>query len=221
MVLGRERELEVLGRFVGDMAAGPSAALLEGSAGIGKTTLWLEALAMAEDAGSVVLSTRASESEARWSYAGRGDLLTGSVAAFPELPESQRRALEAALLRGDAPTTSPDQLAVSLAVLAVIRRLAEGPGIVLAIDDVQWLDASTARVLSFVLRRLTTEPVAVIATLRVGSGAPADPLGLDRAMPALVRIAVGPMPEDPLGRLLRERTDTELPHPVITRLHTA
>ena len=64
MVLGRERELEVLARFVGDVAARPSAAVLQGSAGIGKTTLWLEALAMAEDAGSVVLSTRASESEA-------------------------------------------------------------------------------------------------------------------------------------------------------------
>ncbi len=222
MVLGRERELEVLARFVGDMATGPSAALLEGSAGIGKTTLWLEAIAMAEHAGLVVLSTRASESEARWSYAGLGDLLTGSVVAFPELPEPQRRALETALLRGGAPTASPDQRAVSLAVLAVIRRLAEEcAAVVLALDDVQWLDASTARVLSFVLRRLTNEPVAVIATLRIGSGAPADPLGLDRAMPALVRIAVGPMPEDPLGRLLRERTDTELPHPVVTRLHTA
>ena len=222
MVLGRERELEVLVRFVGDMATGPSAALLEGSAGIGKTTLWLEAIAMAEHAGLVVLSTRASESEARWSYAGLGDLLTGSVVAFPELPEPQRRALETTLLRGGTPTASPDQRAVSLAVLAVIRRLAEErAAVVLALDDVQWLDASTARVLSFVLRRLTTEPVAVIATLRIGSGAPGDPLNLDRAMPALVRIAVGPMPEDPLGRLLRARTDTELPHPVVTRLHAA
>jgi len=145
VVLGRERELEVLARFVGDMATGPSAALLEGSAGIGKTTLWLEAIAMAEHAGLVVLSTRASESEARWSYAGLGDLLTGSVVAFPELPEPQRRALETTLLRGGTPTASPDQRAVSLAVLAVIRRLAEErAAVVLALDDVQWLDASTA-----------------------------------------------------------------------------
>jgi predicted ATPase len=194
VVLGREHELDVLQRFVRTVSDGVSAALLEGSAGIGKTTLWLEAAAMAEQAGRCILQTRASEAETGWAYAGLGDLLTGLVdEATPDLPEPQRRALEMALLRTESSGAPPDQRAVSLATLAVVRAIAERSPVLVAIDDVQWLDPSTARVMSFVLRRLTNEPVSVIATQRIGSGTPDEPIGLDRAVPSLLRISIGSM----------------------------
>lgn len=222
MVLGREHELDVLQRFVETVSGGPAAALLEGSAGIGKTTLWLEALAMAEGAGWRTLSTRASEAETGWAYAGLGDLLAGPVdEAIPDLPEPQSRALQTALLRAGSTGVPPDQRAVSLATLAVVRAIAERRPVLVAIDDVQWLDPSTARVVSFVLRRLTAESVSVLATQRIGSGAPDEPVGLDSAVPSLLRIPVGPMPEDPIAQLLRERTRAELSHPLMAKVHAA
>jgi DNA-binding CsgD family transcriptional regulator/exonuclease VII small subunit len=222
VVLGRESELDALRRFVAEIPAGPSTLLLEGSAGIGKTTLWLEAAAMARQTGFRILTTRASESEARLSYAGLSDLLTDVTEdAFDALPPPQRHALETALLRTATRGSPPDQRAVLLAALTVVRGLAASEPLVIAIDDVQWLDAPTARVLSFVLRRLSREPVAVIAALRIGSGSAGDPIDLERAMPTLTRLQVGPMAEDPLGRLMRERADVDLPHPAVVRLHRA
>ena len=71
------------------------------------------------------------------------------------------------------------------------------------------------------LRRLTDEPVSVLATQRIGSGAPDEPVGLARAGPSLLRISVGPLPEDPIARMVRERIGAELSHPLMSKVHTA
>ncbi|HWD46059.1 MAG TPA: hypothetical protein VHM23_20495 [Actinomycetota bacterium] len=90
---------------------------------------------------------------------------------------------------------------------------------IVAIDDVQWLDVPSARVLAFVVRRLEDAPVRILLALRVGSGG--DPLGLGRAGPApsLHRVPVGPLREEAMTRLLRARTEGELTRPVLLRLH--
>ena len=66
--VGRERELDAIGRFLEQVPAGPSALLIEGEAGIGKTAVWLEALRLADETGLRVLRARPAEAEARLSY---------------------------------------------------------------------------------------------------------------------------------------------------------
>ena len=95
-ILGRDAELAEIERFVGSVAAGPSTLILEGAAGIGKTTLWDAGVALASEAGHQVLSCRPVEAEARLSYTALGDLLDLEL---PPLPAPQERALDAALLR--------------------------------------------------------------------------------------------------------------------------
>jgi DNA-binding CsgD family transcriptional regulator len=220
-VLGRDAELAEIDRFTGSVPSGPTAIVFEGSAGIGKTTLWLAGVETATEHGHRVLSTRAAEAEARLSYTALGDLLGGVIDdAQTRLPAPQARALDAALLRG-AEGSRPDQRAVSVATLEVLRILASSAPLTIAIDDVQWLDAPSARVLSFAVRRLTDEPVGIMCSLRVGSGSPGDPLDLVRALPepSVLRVPVGPMDAEALGRLVRERTDVELPRPILVRVH--
>jgi DNA-binding CsgD family transcriptional regulator/exonuclease VII small subunit len=220
LILGRDIELSELRRFLGSAPAGPSALLLEGAAGIGKTTLWLEGIADARRMGYRTLVTRAAGSEATFSYAALGDLFAEHLSeALPALPAPQARALEAALMRTEAEGVSSDPWAVSLASLAVLRSLAAAGPLVVAIDDVQWLDAPSARVLSFALRRLTDEPIAFLSSLRIGPGSAGDPLSIDRTLARTERQEVGPMQEGPLGRLLRDRTGADLPRPVVVRLH--
>ena len=200
---------------------GPAAIVFEGTAGIGKTTLWLAGVGAATEQGHRVLSTRAAEAEARLSYTALGDLLDGVIDdTQARLPPPQARALDAALLRG-AERSRPDQRAVSVATLEVLRILASSGPLTIAIDDVQWLDAPSARVLSFAVRRLTDEQVGLMCSLRVGSGSPGDPLDIDRALPepSVVRVRVGPMDVAALGRLVRERTDVDLPRPILVRVH--
>ena len=220
-VLGRDAELDEIDRFIGSVASGPTAIVFEGTAGIGKTTLWLAGVSAATDQGYLVLSTRAAEAEARLSYTALGDLLDGVIDdTQARLPPPQARALDAALLRG-AERSRPDQRAVSIATLEVLRILASSGPLTIAIDDVQWLDAPSARVLAYAVRRLTDEQVGLMCSLRVGSGSPGDPLDLDRALPdpSVVRVRVGPMDVVALGRLVRERTDVELPRPILVRVH--
>jgi hypothetical protein len=77
-VVGRDEELERLSRFVGDLDTLPGVLLLEGGAGIGKTTLWRAGLAAAESAGFLVLRSTPSEAETHLAFAAAADLLTTS-----------------------------------------------------------------------------------------------------------------------------------------------
>jgi AAA ATPase-like protein len=183
--------------------------------GIGKTTLWHAGVSIARTRGLRVLSCRAAASEARLSYAALGDLFDFEL---PDLPAPQRRAMDAALLRAEVEGAPPDQRAVSVASLGVLRALATSGPVIVAIDDVQWLDAPSARVLAFVVRRLEDAPIRVLVARRVGSGG--DPLGLGQTGPVpLRRVPIGPLQEEAMTRLLRDRTEGALTRPVLLRLH--
>jgi DNA-binding CsgD family transcriptional regulator len=218
-IVGRDREQHDVSAFLDSVEDGPSALVLEGSAGIGKTTIWSAGVRAADERGYRVLMTRAAESEARLSYAALGDLLgTVSDAAFAEMPPPLRRALDAALMRSDAGGT-PDQRAVSLATAYALHNLALDRPVVVAVDDVQWLDHPSARVLSFALRRVAGDPIGALVSLRVAPDSLGDLLELDRAVLRTTHLVVGPLQAEPLGRILRDRTGTEVPHPVVARLH--
>jgi hypothetical protein len=98
-VVGREREVAALTAFLDSIPSGPRALLLEGEPGIGKTTLWREAVRHAGHRGYRVLQARPAESEARLSFAALADIVG---AAFDEtggrLPAPQE-----ARSRGGAP----------------------------------------------------------------------------------------------------------------------
>jgi hypothetical protein len=195
-VFGREQEQEHIAEFLDEFPRGPAILLIEGEAGIGKTTLWESAVEAAVDRGHRVLVTRAAEAETKLAYTALGDLLElAGEAVIAALPGPQRKALEAALLLADTPLLAPDQRAVSLAALAALRALAEASPVLVAVDDVQWLDVPSARVMGFVVRRLRHERVGVLASIRLGERA-GDPVGLRTALPHHPprRIPVGPMP---------------------------
>jgi AAA ATPase-like protein len=101
-VFGREAELAAITSFVERVVAGSAGLVVEGDAGIGKTTVWREGLRRATACGFAVLSCRPAEAEAKLSFAALGDLLEGvPEEAFRSVPEPQRRALDVALLRAD------------------------------------------------------------------------------------------------------------------------
>jgi len=88
--------------FLASATSEPSALLIEGESGIGKTTLWLEALELAEQKGFRVLSARAAEAESVLAYTALADLLDGVPAsAWADLHEPQRSAVDQVLMRAD------------------------------------------------------------------------------------------------------------------------
>ena len=112
---GRAAELARIGRFLDAAAGQPAALLIEGEAGIGKTTLWSAGIDQARHRGWQVLTCRPVQPEAALSFSALGDLLEPvPEAAFSGLPGPQRRALDVALLRAEPGPEPPDQRAVGL-----------------------------------------------------------------------------------------------------------
>lgn len=215
-VVGREAELSSIAKLL-RLPDDPRVMLLEGEPGIGKTTLWEQGVRIATEVSKRVLTCRPAETETALPFSALGDLLEPLLNdALPLLPEPQRIALEVALLRVAPPASPTDRLAVSQAVLSIVRN--HGPaGTVLAIDDLQWLDAPSQEVLEFVVRRLGDAPVGLLLARRGGQETPL-PLALDRGLP-LERIAVGPLTVDELDRLIVLHLDTRLPRPRLVELH--
>jgi len=218
-VVGRGSELSRLDAFMEDVADGPAVLLLEGESGIGKTTLWKRGVATAVDRGWRVLSTRPAESEAKLSYAGLADLLEASDDVLQTLPDPQRNALEVALLRAEPEGGSSDVRAVSAAALTALREAAAASPVLIALDDLQWLDPSTASALGFAVRRLESEPIGLLLARREAGAS--LPFGLSRAFPEdrIARIRLEPLSVDDLGALLHARLGANLPRPTLKRLH--
>ncbi len=104
-VIGRDQELSALAAFLAGSADRPAAMVLEGEAGIGKSTLWLAGVAAARELGFRVHVSRPAEAERGLAYAGLSDLFEGVLEqVLPVLPEPRRRALEVA--RSCSPSTT-------------------------------------------------------------------------------------------------------------------
>jgi DNA-binding CsgD family transcriptional regulator len=220
-VIGRESELAILDRFLSSIPAGPIALLLSGDPGIGKTTVWQEGLAGALQRRYRTLSCRPVEAETRLSYAALGDLLEPLLdEALPAVPEPQRRALEVALLRSPSSGARTDQRAVSLAVLGCLRSVASTSQVVVAVDDIQWMDLPSVRVLQFVVRRLKDEQVGWMTVAR-GARADDDPLGVVSAFAEdrVHAVHVGPLTQDALEQVLRTKVGEGFSRTTLLSLH--
>src|SRR6266540_3324075 len=217
-VIGREQELGAIQAFLAEAEHSPLALVLSGEPGIGKTVLWGQGVEEARGRFGCVLTCRGVEAEASLSFAGLSELLApvfDDVA--PSLLPPRRRALEIALLRVEPGDVAPDAHAIGLAVLDLLHGLAEHGPVLVALDDLQWLDPASAGVLQIALRRLREEPLGLLATVRLGPDI-AIPLELERSFPEerLVQLTLGPLSLGAVHSLLKERLELEL-----TRLERA
>ena len=220
-IVGRDEELSSLAAFLDGRAAGdgPIAIALEGAAGIGKSTLWRVAVEDARGRGLRVLASRPAESELALAHAGLGDLFEGVLdEVLQALTPPRRRALEVALLVEDATGQPVDERALGVAVRSALELLAED-ALLIAIDDLQWLDASTARALGFALRRLPESNITLVWTRRLGeheqSTAVEDALDSDR----IERLRIGPLSVGATHQVLSRLLSRGVPRPTLLRLH--
>jgi DNA-binding CsgD family transcriptional regulator len=182
----------------------PAGLVIQGEAGAGKSTLWRAGVQVAAEAGQRVLRSEPSASESDMSFAGLSDLLADALPVIAgQIPGPQREALEVALLLRPAGDQPPTAHAVGLAALAALRACAAEGSVLVAIDDIQWLDDASVDALSFALRRLGSGPLSVLATARteatadpLTAGAPPPPQGwqdLLAALPATEVVDLAPL----------------------------
>ena len=215
-IVGREPELSELQAFL-DSDRSPRSFVLTGGPGIGKTTLWEAGIDAAREHGLRVLSARSSGAEARLSFGALIDLFDEvETGALADLPAPQLRALEVTLLRAEPTDKPPEREAIAVGVLNALRALAAREPLLVAVDDVQWLDPPSGHALGFAARRLERHRVAFLLTKRSGRSSALEQ-ALERGE-ALQRVEVGPLSLGATRRLLAERLDLILPRQLLRRI---
>ncbi len=219
-VIGRDDELGSIEAFLAGIEQGPRALVLAGEAGVGKTILWEAGVEEAEQRFGCVLAHQSAEAEALLSFTGLSDLLSPVFdEVAPLLATPRRRALEVALLLTEPGEEAPDPRAIGLAFLDVLRTLAQRGPLLLALDDVHWLDPSSGGVLQIALRRLRDEPLGLLMTLRETPKTHVL-FEAERVFPEsrLDRLSLRPLSLGALHHLLRDRLGLELTRPELTRV---
>ena len=161
-MIGRRTECHTLDLLVREMQSGQSQVLVvHGEAGVGKTAL-LDYLSR-QASGCRVLRVPGSQPELELAFAGLHHLCAPLLNHLEALAEPQRDALLTAF---GMRTGSPDRFLIGLAVLGLLSEAASRQPVVCLVDDYQWLDRASARILGFVARRLA-DSVALIFAARV------------------------------------------------------
>jgi len=215
-IVSRHAEERALVDFLDSVPHHPGALIIEGEPGIGKTTLWLDAAERSRQRDFRVLTSRAAEAESVLAYTALADLLSAvDESEWADLPAPQKQGLEAALLRRRDDAEPTDPRAVAAAFVAVLDRLAAQGPVVIAIDDLQWLDTSSANVVSFAARRLPTG-AALLCTTRTQETAARVQLP---SPDAVRRIPMQPLTVGELHQVLRLRLSAPVPRPTLLRIH--
>jgi predicted ATPase len=179
-LLERERELEELRRALSEARAGRGrVVLVEGVAGLGKTSLLRATLDAAAEEGFTCLRARATELERDFAYGCVRQLLEPAIAGDPA--GDRLFAGAAALAKplfaptGAAlPTPAPDGLFSMLHGLYwLVDNLAAEVPVVLAVDDLHLADAESQRLLEYLSPRVDGLRLAVLASTRAGEEATA------------------------------------------------
>jgi DNA-binding CsgD family transcriptional regulator len=217
-VVGRDRELANIASLFDAPGDGARILVIQGEAGIGKTTLWRAGIDVARDAGYRVLACAGAEAEAQLSFTALRDLV-GEVfdEVADELPAPQRDVLAVVLLRDEGRDISPSPDTIAVSLLSTLRALAARSPTLLAVDDVQWLDGPSAASLGYALRRLDDAALPVLLSRRTEAHSRSSVLDrLDRER--LQVFEVGPLTIGALGNIVHARLGVAHPRPTLTRL---
>ncbi|MEL4317517.1 AAA family ATPase [Leifsonia sp. YIM 134122] len=209
MLLGRDAERQAIERLLAGARVGDGGALvITGDPGIGKSAL-LDAV-RSTTAGMLVISVRGAEAEHEVPFAGLHQLCAPLSGLISDLAVPQAGALGVALALRDGP--APGRFAVGAALLGLLTRAAEDTPLAVVIDDAQHLDESSASAIAFAARRLSSDPVVILAAQRSGEAS---------ALAGLPRLELGPLEASAARALLTADAGRPLDDEEFSRLHEA
>ena len=203
-VVGRDHELQAMRALLDAGRRGPAALILDGEAGIGKTTLTWAVVDAATAAGFRVLTTSGAAAEVSLAWAALADLIDGIDAdVLAELAPLHQQAVQA--ITTGAEGLGGDERLVAMGLRTALERQSQRRPLLVVVDDAQWIDEPSKLALGFAVRRLSG-PAVVLAAFRSG-----EPGGRDRSWvqprdpSRLNRLTLGPMPDRDLRAVLTTR----------------
>ena len=219
-MLERAAELAAVDWLVSAPDDGPAALVLDGEAGIGKTVLWEQGIARALQRGHQVLQVRLRPTDAALPFLGLAELLEPVAdSVLGSLSAPLASALKALTFREPMDGAADRRTVLTAVTRAMIAQAAEKTTIV-AIDDLQWLDADSAEALQFAVRRLGQSRLGFLLSRRTDQDEPA-PLELRRALPdnRILQTRPKPLTARALRQLLHSRPDLAAARSEAVRIH--
>ncbi|MDY0914497.1 AAA family ATPase [Rathayibacter festucae] len=190
-VVGRERETEALRDAVHDVDDGGSAFVIDGEAGIGKSSLVADVIEYATGRGARILTTTGTSAESTEPYAALHMLLYPLRGGIPSLPAPQRHALDVAF--GVETGVQPSPLLAGLAALTLLSDAAAEKPLLVVAEDLHWIDVPSEWALRMMARRVAEDPIVMVMTTR----------NTDTAVETeLRRLHLAPLDEAAAGELL-------------------
>lgn len=177
ILFGREPDIAAISQLMDDVREHGAALMIHGEAGIGKSSLLNAAQDLAHSQGMRVLRLCGVTSEAHLPYGGLQQALGSMLKQTDALPPRQRAALHAAFGLSDE-ATAPDIFLVGLATLSMLTASAARRPILLLADDMQWLDQPSRDVLAFIARRIGSDRIVLLMTIRSGADETPPPAGI-------------------------------------------
>ncbi|MFF0388077.1 AAA family ATPase [Kitasatospora sp. NPDC004615] len=166
-LIGRQRETELLTAALVQAEDGGSGStvLLRGDAGVGKSTLlaWVER--KARERGFTVLRAVGAEAETDYAFGALHQVFWSLLQDSEALTGHQRESLESAF---GVRSGTPSGFAVGAAALTLLDEAARTAPVLLVLDDLHWLDSSSAGVFAFLQRRAARLPVVIATGSRPG-----------------------------------------------------
>jgi len=208
-ILERAAELRALEDALVRASAGSGRlVVVEGEAGIGKSTLLQHAIAAAPGVGLRALQARGSELEREYSCGIAVDLFSTLL--------RDRRTDSAELFNGPAAPTaelfgvqleaaaspSGDPFATIHGLYWLAMNAADRGPLLLVIDDAQWADEASLRFLHYLAQRADELPIVIVAAFRTGEGAEGEIGQLLRGGRHAIYLRPQPLSEDAVGDLL-------------------
>jgi len=224
-LVGRDRELDVLERLLGEACAGSSRfVVVRGEPGIGKSCLVAELARRAVAAGCLVLEGRATELERDFPFGLLVDALDGHLASLDarsfdrlgaeELAElaSVFPALRSLRPAGSGLGTAAERFRAHFAARELLERLAGPRPLLLTLDDLQWSDDASVEFIGHLLRRPPDAAVMVAATIRTGPVSQLLAAAIDGAARrgTVYQLELGPLDRDQASKLVDEMTAEDL-----------
>ncbi|MFF8594983.1 AAA family ATPase [Streptomyces sp. NPDC015220] len=163
-MIGREPQFEQLITLIDSARQGHgSSALVYGEAGIGKSRLVSAVVEAASASGFEVLSCHGVRGAGAAGFEGLHELLLPLLDRVDALPPRQRTALDVAFGAEGEPA---DRLITGLAAFGLLEEAAARGPLVVLIEDLHWLDRSTADIVTFLAARMSVMPALLLATSR-------------------------------------------------------
>lgn len=219
--VGRDAEMRAVEALL-ELSGVSRCLVLAGDPGIGKTTVWEAGCSHARQNGFLVLCARASEAETGLLFAGLADLMEDvPPEVMSTVPRPQRHALDVATCRADPGDKAPEPFAAAAGLLSLLSAAAADMPLLVAIDDVQWLDGASAEALRFAVRRLVhrDRPIRFLLCRRPGRRTALEEVF--RAAGTLEIRTLGPLSVGAIQWLLARHLATLPPRRVLRQIYEA